>query len=269
MLLRKSLLLLVGLSMLTLSCQVSQAVPAAKPEKTAQGIIVQPDEGQAELAVTPSGAFRLSVSYAGIPKAHPSIFLDETSAVSSAAWETVEKDGRVGVKSAAGQLLFNPETKQWMVLNARGQTIIPPQSIGKKTGPDDESTVSLNVGWDRQREFFAYGCGNYESNLMQKKGNSRQSNGKALIPYYWSAAGYALLGVSDDDESPATWEDRSAEGAITWSFAGQSGDLYIMPGRSLHGAGFAHATDRTAEGSAEMGLRISAMSLGMGRSRLH
>ncbi|MHC4882929.1 MAG: TIM-barrel domain-containing protein, partial [Planctomycetota bacterium] len=230
------LLLLVGLSMLTLSCQVSQAVPAAKPEKTAQGIIVQPDEGQAELAVTPSGAFRLSVSYAGIPKAHPSIFLDETSAVSSAAWETVEKDGRVGVKSAAGQLLFNPETKQWMVLNARGQTIIPPQSIGKKTGPDDESTVSLNVGWDRQREFFAYGCGNYESNLMQKKGNSRQSNGKALIPYYWSAAGYALLGVSECDESPAAWEDRSAEGAITWSFAGQSGDLYIMPAADLYEA---------------------------------
>ncbi|MEO1856416.1 MAG: TIM-barrel domain-containing protein, partial [Rubritalea sp.] len=222
--------------MLTLFSQVSQAVAAAKSEKTAQGIIVQLNGGQAELAVTPSGAFRLSVSYAGAPKAHPSIFLDKTSVVSPATWETVEKDGLVGVKSAAGQLLFKSETKQWMVLNAKGETIIPLQSIGEKTTAEDVSIVSVNVGWDSQREFFGYGCGNFESNLMQKMGDSKQGNGKALIPYYWTTAGYALLGVSGDDEAPASWEDKSAEGSIKWSFAGQSGDLYIMPATDLYQA---------------------------------
>ncbi len=227
-------------SALMLTFHLSLAAPAAAtqslPEKSTHGILVQLDGGQAELAVTPSGAFRLSVSYAGIPKAHASIFLDETSVAAPAAGEAVQKDGLVGVKSAAGQLLFKPATKQWTVLNAKGQTIIPLQSIGKKTGPDNKPSAILNVGWDNQREFFAYGCGNCESNLMQKSGNSHLGNGKALIPYYWCAAGYALLGVSENDLSPARWKDRSSAGTIEWSFAGQSGDLYILPAANLYEA---------------------------------
>lgn len=219
-----------------LALAVQVAATPSQAEKTAQGILVKMADGQAELAVTSTGALRLSVSYAGTPHAHSSIFLDETPAAAPATWEAVEQADLVGVKTAAGQLLFKLATNQWTVLNAQGQTIIPFQSIGQQTALASQPMAVLKVGWDPQREFFAYGGGNYEPALGHKLGNSRLGNGKVLIPYYWCAAGYALLGIAENDCHPAQWFDRSGDGTIEWSFPGQSGDLYIMPAANLYEA---------------------------------
>src|SRR5580704_10383590 len=81
----------------------AQAAPFQKSE---HGIIVTVGDAQIELAVATPTAFRLSVSYDGRPQAIPSIFLAPANNRTPILIHVVQKDGQVGIASAAGQLLI-------------------------------------------------------------------------------------------------------------------------------------------------------------------
>jgi alpha-glucosidase len=81
--------------------------------------------------------------------------------------------------------------------------------------------------------------------LTVGQGAATSGNGWTVLPYYWSPEGYAALGVSADDDKPASWrlesaarqlsQDLTARG-LTWSFVGPVADLYLMPAQDLRQA---------------------------------
>jgi alpha-glucosidase len=248
---------------------VSTAWPAKAPwQKTATGIDFRVGPAQVELAAATPTAFRLSISYHGKPGPNSTTFLDPKS--SPPAWEMIKTGNLVGIKSAAGELLFDPATSRWTLLDAGGNTVIPPSGIGELITtrpiptlvpvlcadskqhkwvnymvPDpsispDTCYIDIPVQLRAKAPSEVYGCGNASGMLLQSKGETHNGNGLAIIPYYWSPSGYAVLAVSRDDEKPASWKPAANGSSLVWHFLGNKADLYLMPADSLHTAAHAY-----------------------------
>jgi alpha-glucosidase len=204
---------------------------------TSYGITIQTGDATLELAPATSAALRLSVSYTGAPAPASSVFLAPGANADRVAWKTtVQPGGFVGIKTAAGSLLVNPATGKWMLEDPSGKVLIPPATLGKL----DHGNVVLNVGWPKNESAFVYGCGNGVASLEQTNAATRVGNGVAVVPYYWSPAGYAVLAVAADDNQPARWQSPAGQDCGSWSFPGATADLYLMPAADLHAAASAY-----------------------------
>jgi alpha-glucosidase len=155
----------------------------------------------------------------------------------------VKEDGWKGVKSAAGELLIDPAGGRWTLRDAAGKTLIPPGPLGQLTRnePTGEPFILMDMGCAWDKPFRVYGCGDVSDSLRQDCATSAVWNGHAVVPYFWSSAGYAALGVDADDNAPPAWTAWSGLGRVTWLFAGKSADLYLMPAGSLVDAARAYA----------------------------
>ena len=211
-------------------------VQAQENVKTNQhGLLIQFGEAQVELAAATPDALRLSVAHGAPPHFIPTSFLADTNAADSMAWQMVKKQGMVGVRTKAGELLINPRTGEWTLLNAAGKVLIPRHEIG---GLNQETSlgntnVDIMLGWNKHEPISVYGCGNGVDTLQQSKTTTGVSNGRAVIPYYWSTAGYAVLAVTANDNQPARWRGATNGEYLTWTFPGQEAELYLMPAASL------------------------------------
>ena len=189
-----------------------------------------------EIATVGKGAFRLSVSTAGKPQPSQSIFLADPEGNSAAVGEKVTEGNLVGIKSSGGELLIDPKSGEWSLRDSAGKVLIPPCRIG---GYLNDGAIELNVGWPVDKPIQVYGCGNGTSSLLQGQGRTHLDNGRAVVPHFWSDAGYAALAVSADDNAPASW--GPSDSGITWRFPGSSADLYLMPAGNLNDAARAYA----------------------------
>jgi alpha-glucosidase len=202
---------------------------------------VQVGSATVEAAAVNDGAFRLTVSYDGAPRAADSVYLSGDS--SPASFTTINKNGWTGVKNAAGELLIDQADGQWMLRDSHGRTLIPAGPIAQSTKnvQTGKPFVILYAGCAFDRKFEVYGCGDGADALLQDHADPGVGNGHAVTPYYWSRAGYAALGVSSNDNAPPAWWASSDLGRITWTFSGNSADLYLMPANSLEEASRAYA----------------------------
>jgi alpha-glucosidase len=89
--------------------------------------------------------------------------------------------------------------------------------------------------------FKVYGCGDGANALRQDRAIPGVGNGHAVVPYFWSQSGYAALGVDGDDNAPPAWTVSPDLGRLTWIYAGNSADLYLMPAANLADAARAHS----------------------------
>lgn len=235
----------------------AQAAGDSLFQKVQNGILVKIGQAQVELAAVTPTAFCLSISYGGKPDPSPSIFLADPFRRVPVAWQLAQSGDFVGVKTLAGELLINPVTGQWIIKDANGRTLIPGSEIGKlsRDPNSSQSHVAVTVGWDKNGPPSFYGCGNgmgqvagsilptiigVES-LQQTNGQTHLGNGVAVIPYYWSTAGYAALAVTGDDNKPASWNAAPDQGYLTWDFPGTTAALYLMPAANLREAAKAYA----------------------------
>ena len=222
------------------------------------------------MAAETNSAFRLTVSYDGKPHAAQSVYLAPNP--NPVSWTTVKENDWTGVKSAAGELLIDQADGLWTLRDAQGKTLIPPGPIGQATRnvQTGKPFVILNAGCSSERTFEVYGCGDGADALLQDHAQPSVGNGHAVVPYYWSSAGYAALGVSANDNAPPSWSASTDLGRVSWVFAGNSADLYLMPAASLEDSARAYSelSGRTGRAAA-MVVRLSAKPLGMERSRLH
>jgi len=216
-------------------------------EKNADGLLIHLGQAQVQLAPVNTSALRLSVALDGQPKAAPSVFLADTNSNGSMAWQEIKADGMVGIRTAAGELLMNPINGQWALKNAEGKVLIPRHAIGNFISPTESSSISLTLGWKKHQPLYVYGCGNGVNALQQSHATTGVGNGVAVIPYYWSDAGYAVLAVTTNDNRPAHWLGAANGKSVTWIFAGTTADLYLMPAATLKDAakGYAQLTGRT------------------------
>jgi alpha-glucosidase len=127
--------------------------------------------------------------------------------------------------------------------DARGAILVPfsplsrPPSSTEKSKP---SGIDLTVLAKAGGSLEMYGCGNGAVSLLQTKAETRVGNGTAVIPYYWSKDGYAALGVTEDDNAPASWTTARGSSSLMWHFPGETADLYLMPASSLDAAARAY-----------------------------
>jgi alpha-glucosidase len=202
---------------------------------------VQIGAATVEAAAATDGAFRLTVSYNGKPRPAQSIYLapNPTQAESS----TVNENGWTGVKTTSGELLIDPTHALWTLRDAQGKTLIPPGPISRLTHNQQTGKpfVILTAGCPSNHPFEVYGCGDGADSLLQDHARPALGNGHAVVPYYWSRAGYAALGVGSDDNAPPSWTASSDLGRISWIYSGNSADLYLMPAANLRIAARAYA----------------------------
>jgi len=208
-----------------------------------RGAVVDVQVGQATVEVAGAGdeAFRLTVCFDGKPHPAQSVYLAENP--SDAASVAVNENTWTGVKSPAGELLIDPVAGRWTLRDSAGKTLIPPGSLGQLTSNDQTGApfVLLNMGCASEKRFRAYGCGDGEDALRQDHATADVGNGHATVPYFWTDAGYAVLGVDRDDNTPPSWTASSDLERVTWVFAGKSADLYLMPAANLVDAARAYA----------------------------
>ncbi len=205
------------------------------------GVDVQVGSATVEVAAVTDNAFRLTISYDGKPHPAQSIYL-ATNPIPT-QWTPVTENNWTGIKSPAGELLIDPAKAQWTLRDADGKTLIPSGPISQSTRNEQTGKpfIILTAGCPSDRPFEVYGCGDGADQLLQDHARPNVSNGHAVVPYYWSRAGYAALAVSSDDNAPPTWSASSDLGRVSWVYAGNSADLYLMPAATLAGASRAYA----------------------------
>ena len=226
-----------SLCLLIVAVAWSFRASAQTVETNESGLLVHLGAVQVQLAAANGSALRLSVSLDGIPQPAPSVFLANTNFQNLVLWQPVQEHGLVGIRTAAGQLLMDPQNGEWTLEDAAGRTLIPRHALGNFKTAD--ASVSLVLGWKKHTPIAVYGCGNGVSSLQQSKVTTGVGNGVAVIPYYWADAGYAVLAVTADDNSPAHWF-ATDEKSVTWVFPGHTADLYLMPAATLKDAAKAY-----------------------------
>jgi alpha-glucosidase len=228
---------------LALSASVSLVRAQENVETNQYGLLIQFGQAQVELAAISTDVLRLSVARDGPPQFIPSTFLADTNSAVSVPWQVIQKHGMIGIRIKAGELLINPRTTEWTLLNAAGKVLIPRHKLDGLNGKmsAEASNVTVTLGWDRHAPINVYGCGNGTNTLQQSRATTGVSNGRAVIPYYWSPAGYAVLAVTANDNQPARWQGAANGKSFTWTFPGREGELYLMPATTLKDAAEAYA----------------------------
>ncbi len=207
------------------------------------GIEIRIGNAQVELVPVINGAFRLSVAYDGTRSPSPSSFLADIAVSNPIVWEVVRQNGLVGIRTKAGQILIDPHNGDWTLLNAGNQVLIPLHgSAGFRwTNAASDALIDITYGVSTNQPFGVYGCGNGNPSLLQTEAVTHVANGIAVIPYYWSPAGYAVLAVSGNDNLPAGWHASANGRTVTWGFPGNTADLYLMPAANMREAAGAYA----------------------------
>jgi alpha-glucosidase len=208
-----------------------------------EGLLIRLGQTQVELAAATPDTFRLSVAFGEPPRFIPSTFLAGTNVAGPVPWQLVRRHGMIGIRTEAGTLSINPRTGDWTLLNAAGKALIPRHGLGGMNGKISPETtdVTITLGWNRREPIDVYGCGNGTNTLQQSGATTGVSNGRAVIPYYWSPAGYAVLAVTANDNHPARWRGAANGKSLTWTFPGREGELYLMPAATLKDAAEAYA----------------------------
>ncbi|HEY1788377.1 MAG TPA: TIM-barrel domain-containing protein, partial [Verrucomicrobiae bacterium] len=211
--------------------------------KIRDGLIIPFGQAQVELAAATPDALRLSIFYNDQSKPIDSSFLIDAKARKPVEWKLIKQDGFVGIQTTAGRLLMNPGDGKWTLQAADGKTLIPKCKIGDLTSviSTTNPTIQVHLGWNHDGPIEVFGCGNGVTNLEQTEAETGVSNGKAVVPYYWSPAGYAALAITADDNHPASWQGTDDNQYIFWTFPGSRADLYLMPATSLKDAATAYA----------------------------
>ena len=146
------------------------------------------------------------------------------------------------------------------------KVLIPRHELGglNQEPSAGNTNVMIMLGWDRHKPISVYGCGNGVDALQQSNTTTGLSNGRAVIPYYWSAAGYAVLAVTANDNQPARWRGATNGEYLTWTFPGPEAGTLSHAGRFAEGCRRSWCPfDRVCPGPAALGVWLSPKPVGL------
>lgn len=227
---------IVGIYSFTLTVAWQASCAPHNVQTEAGGILIHFGAARVELAAVNTNTFRLSVAENGAPEVATSTFLADRSNAVFSAWHEVNRHRMVGVETVGGDLLMDPNDGEWTLEDANGKTLIPRHVLGDFTASAGEDSLDLNLGWNNHKTISVYGCGNGVNALQQSNVTTHVGNGVAVIPFFWSDAGYSVLAVTANDNRPAYWRAARGGKSVTWTFPGATADLYLMPSATLKDA---------------------------------
>ena len=139
--------LLLGL---ILSAGVNSVRAQDNVETLRDGLRIKFGQVQVELTAATPDALRLSVANGKNPRFIPDTFLAGTKATNSVAWRAVKRNGMVGIRTKAGELLINPANGEWTLLDAREKVLIPPYEPGRlnQAASPESDAVNISLGWN-------------------------------------------------------------------------------------------------------------------------
>ncbi|RYY23999.1 MAG: DUF5110 domain-containing protein [Sphingobacteriaceae bacterium] len=209
----------------------------AQVTKIAQGILVKTGNLQIGVLAVNNAALCLSLNQAAAPGIINSVFTDKSD-LTSAVYTVISAAPWYGIKTAYGKLLINTTTKKWMLYSAAGKL---PLSQGSFLLADTAVQITSTANG------LLYGSGNRSTkNLQKNSSSSTTGNGVTDIPYFWNTLGYGALGISADDDKPATWQQNAEGRSLTWKFLGKAANLYLWPAKTMYAAasGYVKLTGR-------------------------
>ncbi len=195
----------------------------AQVKKLSNGILVKVGDHEVGLLAVKDAAFCLSVSNSSDPSVVKSVFIDEGKSVNS-GYTVISTPHSYGIKTSYGKLMLNTDTKTWSLYNAAGHALVNDGNF---------STTDSTILIYHATSGLLYGSGNQSTKSLEKNDSrSSSGNGTAGIPYFWNTEGYSALGVSSNDNKPATWE-RKDKTALSWLFKGKTANLYLWPAKTM------------------------------------
>jgi alpha-glucosidase len=223
---RRSRLLLLLMGLLFHAIGLRSVV--AQYTNTAHGILLDVKGKKVELEVVKKTAFRISICFSGAPTAIQSVFVD-TEDTTHASFDVISNPPSFGIQTSFGKLMVDTSSSKWSLYDKDGNALIP-------NGTFSISATVQNFNDGPKGSGTFYGSGNMTTkNLIKTSSSSSMNNGVVDIPYLWNTIGYSALGVTSDDENPATWNSAGSS-AVNWNFPGTSADLYIWPAKTLYDA---------------------------------
>ena len=184
-------------------------------------------------AVTPA-MFRVSVrlaSVAGTPI--QTTFIDPALTPSDAGAARAGVGGHQQLVTTSGVIDFDPSTGAISLLDVKNNVLIPAAPVGGPADATDKPHVELHLGWPPGKPFDVYASGNGSHTLVQHSARSHVGNGVAVEPFFWSPAGFACFAVGSDDNQPPQCDGKITNGALTWTAAGASADVYLIVAPTL------------------------------------
>ena len=167
------------------------------------------------------GAVRLSISFSGHAAAIPSLFL---------------ADAHNSAAATAGRLRIDRTTGRWTLLDGNSRKIVVGDLGRLLHDAAGRSFVRVTIDKTADESFYGSGGGRgLPPSLLRLQGQGTVAGGWAMVPYYWSTAGYAVFAISQDDLRPASWDGRDGN-QVAWDFEGTKCDLYLIPAANLEQA---------------------------------
>ncbi|RFZ90122.1 DUF5110 domain-containing protein [Mucilaginibacter conchicola] len=198
---------------------------SAQITKISDGIQITAGDNYISILAINGSAFCIGVSKAPAAQIN-SVFIEKAKAATP--YTVVSATPFYGIKTAYGKLLVNTKTQTWQLYGAAGSVLINNGSFSVADGEVQITTPSKGL---------LYGSGNKSTKNLEKTGSSSTTgNGITDVPYFWSSAGFSSLGVSVNDNKPATWKQDKNSNNIIWTFAGKAGNLYLWPAKNLYNA---------------------------------
>ena len=201
------------------------------------GVALTAGGERVELQVAAPHAFRLRVSArpAAPSPPPPSIYLNEKTPPGDTAFKVIHEAAAVGIETAFGTLLVDPDRKAWSLRDAAGEVLADWSPLG---GPAPgaatfQFSIAPRPGGPLPR-FYGSGSAPRVGSLTQQEGIARTDNGRAALPQYWSSAGYGVLVVGQNDNAPGAWKADAASGRVDWQIPGTGADLYLFPAPDLY-----------------------------------
>ena len=218
-------------------CAVQIHADEPVPRSIQDGLSLQAGTEQVEVRVVSPHAFCLSVHDPAAPRPAGSIYLSgETQ--SGTSFQVVREGGTVGLAAAFGKLMVDPDRGMWSLRDAAGRILADWTALGKPVpGPALRSAafrLSIGPGAATARPLY-YGSGSNPDlgALTQESGHANTGNGTAMLPQYWSTAGYGVLLIGEKDNAPGSWR-ADASGRVDWEVPGNGADLYLCPTPDLY-----------------------------------
>jgi alpha-glucosidase len=208
------------------------------PHEIERGISFSVPGETVELRVATAHAFCLESREEAAAAPARSVYLGDPSGALP-SYKVVQDGPVVGLETAFGKLLVDCSRRRWSLWDAQGAVLADWAPLARQSpfgAPMHPPNLDVTIGTcPSLPHALYYGSGNNPNRgaLTQQEGDAKTGNGTAMLPQFWSNAGYGALLIGASDNAPGGWHSDTS-GRVHWQLPGGSASLYLCPATNLY-----------------------------------